>query len=273
MIIDILGAGTRAAARLSVALCALCGAGDGAAQGKINIYSYREPPLVEPLLKAFTEATKIAVNVVYAPNGLVERMAAEGRNSPADLLLTNEFAILTQARDAGVTQTVTSEKLNTALPATVRDPEGHWFALTRRARVIYASKSRVSDTAITYEQLADPKWKGKICMRSGQHTYNVALTAAMIAHLGSVNAEAWLRGVKANLARKPSGGDREAVRDVHSGLCDLAIGNTYYMGAMLKHPEQKTWAELGEGSVPRCQRPRDPCQHFRNGARRQRTQS
>jgi iron(III) transport system substrate-binding protein len=233
----------RAYAQVAFAIGLLGYAGDCAAQGKVNIYSYREPPLVEPLLKAFTDATKIEVNVVYAPNGLVERMAAEGRNSPADLLLTNEFALLTQARDAGVTQAAASDALRAALPATVRDPDGHWFGLTRRARVVYASKSRVGDTAITYEQLADPKWKGKICTRSGQHTYNVALAAAMIAHLGPEKAETWLRGVKANLARKPSGGDREAVRDVHSGLCDLAIGNTYYMGAMLKHPEQKAWAD------------------------------
>ena len=133
--------------------------------------------------------------------------------------------------------------LEAAIPASLRDPEGHWFALTRRARVVYASKERVPATAITYEDLADPKWKGKICSRSGQHTYNVALVAAMIANHGEAKAEEWLKGVKANLARKPSGGDREAVRDVAAGLCDLAIGNTYYMAAMLHNPEQKAWAD------------------------------
>jgi iron(III) transport system substrate-binding protein len=132
------------------------------------------------------------------------------------------------------------------VPAEYREAEGHWYALTRRARVIYASKERVKQDTISYEELADPKWKGKICSRSGQHTYNLALVAAMIAHLGEANAETWLRGVKANLARKPAGGDREQVRDVYAGLCDLAIGNTYYMGLMqtnTKAPEQQKWAE------------------------------
>jgi iron(III) transport system substrate-binding protein len=228
---------------LVLAFGAMLGAAGAAAQGTVNIYSYREPPLIEPLLKAFTETTKIEAKVIFAPSGLVERMAAEGRNSPADLLLTNEFGLLTQAREAGVTQAVESNALKSALAEQLRDPDGHWFALTRRARVVYAAKARVADDAITYEQLADPKWKGKICTRSGQHTYNVALVAAMISHLGPEKAETWLKGVKANLARKPAGGDREAVRDVHAGLCDLAIGNTYYMGAMLKNPEQKAWAD------------------------------
>lgn len=213
------------------------------AAGSVNIYSYREPKLIEPLLKAFTEKTGIQTNVVFASSGLVERLTAEGRNSPADVLLTNEFGWLTQATAAGVTAPLQSDVVTTAIPAELRDPNGHWFGLTRRARVIYASKERVKQTEITYEELADPKWRGKICVRSGQHTYNVALIASMIAHLGEEKAEAWLTGFKANLARKPAGGDREQVRDVQAGLCDLAIGNTYYMAAMLKSPEQKAWAE------------------------------
>jgi iron(III) transport system substrate-binding protein len=170
-------------------------------------------------------------------------MAAEGQNSPADVLLTNESGWLAQAQSAGVTQVLSSDVVAKAVPAELRDPAGHWFALTKRARIVYASKERVKQNAITYEELADPKWKGKICTRSGQHTYNVALVAAMIAHHGEENAEAWLNGVKANLARKPAGGDRESVRDVQAGLCDLAIGNTYYMAAMLKSPDQKPWAD------------------------------
>lgn len=213
------------------------------AQDQVNIYSYREPGLIEPLLKAFTAKTGVKVNVVFAQGGLIERMAAESRNSPADVLLTNEFGLLIQARDAGVTQPVVSEPLSAAIPSALRDPAGHWFALTQRARVVYASKDRVKQDAITYEELADPKWKGRICIRSGQHTYNVALVAAMIAHHGADKAEAWLQGLKANLARKPAGGDREAVRDVQAGLCDLAIGNTYYMAAMLNNPAQKAWAD------------------------------
>ncbi len=235
----------RAASATAVVLGALAGMMPQAVRAaeEVNIYSYREPQLIEPMLKAFTAETGIQVRLIFAKDGLVERLAAEGRNSPADLLLTNEFGLLVQAKAAGVTQGVSDDKLGGSIPAALRDPEGHWFALTRRARVVYASKERVAQPAITYEELAEPKWKGKICIRSGQHTYNVSLVAAMIATHGTEKAEAWLKGLKANLARKPSGGDREAVRDVAAGLCDLAIGNTYYMAAMLKNPDQKAWAD------------------------------
>jgi iron(III) transport system substrate-binding protein len=214
-----------------------------AAEEVVNIYSYREPGLIEPMLKAFTEKTGIKTNMIFSKDGLVERMSAEGKNSPADILLANEFGFMVQAKDAGVTQPLKSGALEAAIPASLRDPDGHWFALTRRARVVYASKERVAQDSITYEELADPKWKGKICIRSGQHTYNVALVASMIANLGEEKAEVWLAGLRNNLARKPAGGDREGVRDVQAGLCDLAVGNTYYMQAMINNPEQKAWAD------------------------------
>jgi iron(III) transport system substrate-binding protein len=210
---------------------------------EVNIYSYREQELIQPVLKEFTSATGIKTNLIYAKEGLIERMVAEGKNSPADVLLTNESGLLAQAKAAGVTQPVTSAAIDAAIAPSWRDGEGHWFALTRRARVVYASKDRVKLDAITYEELADPKWKGKICIRSGQHPYNIALLASIIANDGADKAEAWLKGLKANLARKPAGGDREVVRDVHAGLCDLAVGNTYYMAAMMKNPEQKPWAD------------------------------
>ena len=213
------------------------------ADGSVNIYSYREPKLIEPLLAAFTAKTGIATNVVFAKEGLIERLTAEGKNSPADVLLTNEFGLLTQAVAAGVTAPVQSDTNGKQVPAEFRDPAGQWVGLSRRARIIYASKDRVAQNEIRYEDLADPKWRGKICSRSGQHTYNVALVASMIANLGEEKAEAWLTGVKANLARKPAGGDREQVRDVQAGLCDIAIGNTYYMIAMQNSPEQKPWAD------------------------------
>lgn len=226
------------------ALCAgILSASGAMGAEQVNIYSYREPELIQPVLQGFTEATGIKVNMIFSKEGLIERMAAEGRNSPADVLLTNESGLLAQAKAAGVTQVLTSDKITTAIPASLRDADGHWFGLTRRARIIYASKERVAQNEITYEELADPKWKGKICTRSGQHTYNVALVASMIANLGEEKAESWLKGVVANLARKPVGGDREGVRDVKAGLCDLAIGNTYYMAAMLKDPGQKAWAD------------------------------
>ncbi len=230
-----------------VALLALAGvlaaAGAARAEGEVNIYSYREPGLINPLLEAFSKETGIKTNVVFATSGLIERLTAEGRNSPADLLLTNELGLLLQAVAAGVTQPVHSAVLDKAIPAQLRDPAGQWFGLTRRARVVYASKERVKQDQITYEELADPKWRNKICIRSGQHTYNVALVASMIAHHGEEETETWLTGLRDNLARRPSGGDREAVRDVAAGLCDLAVGNTYYMASMLKNPEQKAWAD------------------------------
>lgn len=213
--------------------------------GEVNIYSYRQPYLIEPLLKQFTQDTGIKVNVIFAEKGLIERIQAEGRNSPADVLLTVDVGNLTQATAAGIAQPVHSATLDAEIPPSYRATDGEWFGLTRRARVVYASKERVKQDAITYEELADPKWRGKICIRSGQHVYNVALIASMIAHHGEEWTEQWLKGVKANLARKPAGDDRLQVKGVYAGECDLAIGNTYYMGAMLKNdkePEQKEWA-------------------------------
>jgi iron(III) transport system substrate-binding protein len=220
--------------------------GAAVAAEAVNIYSYREPGLIDPLLKAFTERTGIKTNVVFAQAGLNERLAAEGRNSPADILLTVDVARLTEAKDAGLTQPVAVKALSDNIPQSLRDADGHWFALTMRARVVYASKERVKQDAITYEELADPKWKGRICSRSGQHAYNTALIASMIAHKGEAAAERWLMGVKENLAQKPAGGDREQVRDVYAGKCDIAIGNTYYMALMqtnAKNPEQQEWAK------------------------------
>jgi iron(III) transport system substrate-binding protein len=230
---------------VSVAAALLCAVGMSApavAQGEVNIYSYREPGLIDPLLKAFTAKTGIKANVVFASAGLNERMAAEGPLSPADLLFTVDAGRLSEAKDAGLTQSAKTSTLD-GVPAAYRDADGHWFGLTLRARVIYAHKERVKQAAITYAELADPKWKGKICTRSGQHVYNTSLAATQIATTGEAATEQWLSGVKANLSRKPAGGDREAVRDVYAGLCDIAIANTYYMAAMLKNPEQKAWAD------------------------------
>ena len=212
---------------------------------EVNIYSSREPQLIEPMLKAFTDKTGIKTNVVFVRDGLNERLAAEARNSPADLMLTVDIARLTEAKAQDLTQSVVSPAVNAIVPANLRDSDGHWIALTLRARVIYASKNRVKQDAITYEELADPKWKGKLCSRSGQHAYNTGVVAAMVAHKGAAATETWLKGVKDNLAHKPAGGDREQVRDVFAGKCDLALGNTYYMGLMQtndKNPEQKEWA-------------------------------
>ncbi|MDX2263784.1 MAG: Fe(3+) ABC transporter substrate-binding protein [Hyphomicrobiales bacterium] len=216
------------------------------AEGEVNVYSLRQPYLINPLLDAFSKQTGVKTNVIYADKGLIERMAAEGANSPADILLTADIGFLTSAVDQGVTQPVTSETLNANIPAQFRDPNGHWYGLTSRARVIYASKDRVKLDAITYEELADKKWKGKICTRSGQHVYSVALVASLIAANGEEKTKEWLAGVRDNLAKKPAGGDRDQAKAIFAGECDLAIGNTYYIGGMLtdaKDSEQKKQAE------------------------------
>ena len=221
-----------------------------AQSGEVNVYSYRENKLVQPLIDAFTKDTGIKVNIVSASSGLEQRIKSEGANSPADVLLTVDIGRIDEAVQAGVTQPIKSDVIDKVVPAQYRDPDGHWAGISMRARVIYASKDRVKQDAITYEELADPKWKGKICIRSGQHIYNNALFAAYVAHHGEAKAEEWLRGVKANLAQKPSGGDREQARDVAAGKCDLAIGNTYYRALMNNDPDKKPWAEATRVILP-----------------------
>jgi iron(III) transport system substrate-binding protein len=219
---------------------------DAADSGEVNVYSYRQPSLIGPLLDRFTQESGIKVNVIFAEKGLIERIEAEGRNSPADVLLTVDIGNLTQATASGIAQTIQSPALDAAIPEAYRAADDQWFGLTRRARVVYASKERVKQDAITYDELADAKWRGKICIRSGQHPYNVALIASMIASHGEAWTEEWLKGVKANLARKPAGDDRLQVKGIYAGECDIAVANTYYMGVMLKNdkePEQKAWAE------------------------------
>ena len=154
------------------------------------------------MLDAFTAETGIKTEVLFLDKGLEERILAEGQNSPADVILTVDIARLTTAKEKGVTQALDDATVNANLPAEYRDPEGHWFGVTKRARVVYASKDRVKDTAITYADLADPKWKGKICIRSGQHDYNLALFSAAIAHWGAEKTEEWMTGLKANLAQQ-----------------------------------------------------------------------
>ena len=215
------------------------------ADGEVNIYSYRQPDLIKPVLDAFTKETGIKTNVLFLDKGLVERIKAEGENSPADVIMTVDIARLTEAKEGGVVQPLKDEKINANIPANFRDPDGDWFGLTTRGRVVYASKERVAQNEITYEELADPKWKGKICMRDGQHSYNIGLIASMIANDGAEATEKWLTGLKNNLVRKPDGNDRSQAKAIWAGECDLALGNTYYVGLMLtdtKEPEQKEWA-------------------------------
>jgi iron(III) transport system substrate-binding protein len=242
----------RAMARLSAAglIAAIMTTSAAAQSGEVNVYTYREQKLIQPLFDAFTKETGIKVNVVSASSGLEQRIKTEGANSPADILLTVDIGRLEDAVRAGITQPIKSELVEKIVPAQYRDPEGHWVAVSMRARIVYAAKDRVKQDSITYEELADPKWKGKICIRSGQHIYNNALIGAVIAKHGEAKAEEWLKGLKANLAQKPSGGDREQARDVAAGKCDLGIGNTYYWALMLNNPQQKAWADATKVIMP-----------------------
>ena len=238
---------------LAVGVSAVSGA-PASAQGEVNLYSNRTPSLITPFLDEFTKQTKIKVNIVHAETGMLERLQAEGRNTPADVVLTADVVRIDQLAAADLLQTVTSPVIDKNIPAVYRQHEGLWVALTSRARVAYVSKDRVKPGAIkTYEDLAKPEWKGKICTRSGKHEYNVALLAAMIVENGEAAAEEWARGVKANLARKPQGNDRVQVKAIKDGVCDVAIVNTYYMGLMQtndKEPEQKEWANAANIVFP-----------------------
>ncbi|MBV0912982.1 Fe(3+) ABC transporter substrate-binding protein [Anianabacter salinae] len=209
----------------------------------VNVYTTRQPELIQPVVDAFTDETGIAVNLAFIEDGIVERLRAEGDRSPADLVMTVDIANLKQIVDADVVQPVDSDALTQAIPENLRDPDGLWFGLTTRARIVYASKERVADGEVTtYEDLATDKWQGRICTRPGTHNYNLALLSAVIAHHGEEAAREWAAGLKDNLARTPQGNDRAQVRAIWAGECDISLGNTYYMGLMLQDPEQTEWA-------------------------------
>ncbi|PSW18533.1 iron ABC transporter substrate-binding protein [Photobacterium sanctipauli] len=212
---------------------------------EVNVYSYRQPFLVEPMFKEFTDETGIKVNVKFAKEGLAEKLQQEGQYSPADVILTTDISRLVELSDKELVQAVDSKVIDQNVPAQFRDDEDEWFALTLRTRNVYSSRDRVGElpAEFDYADLADPEWKGKICTRSGKHPYNISLVSSMIAHHGEAEAKEWLEGVKANLARKPQGNDRAQVKAVKEGLCDLAIGNSYYLGKMVNDEKQKSWAE------------------------------
>jgi iron(III) transport system substrate-binding protein len=217
----------------------------------VNIYSFRQPFLIQPILDDFTKQTGIETNVVFAKKGLIERVKREGKHSRADLVLTSNFSDLVQLDELNLTQTIKSETVDQNVPAKFRDNEGQWIALTKRVRNVYSSKERMGTQAhLSYEELALPKYKGKLCTRSGKHPYNLGLVASMIAHHGEAETKQWLEGVKANLARKPQGNDRAQVKAVKEGLCDLALGNSYYFGKMIQDPAQKSWADAVNINFP-----------------------
>jgi iron(III) transport system substrate-binding protein len=199
------------------------------AQGEVNIYSSRHYEHDDKLYDDFTAATGITVNRIEATGDeLIQRMLAEGVNSPADILLTVDAGRLWRADAAGLLQPVDSAVLNERLPAELRHPDGHWFGFATRARVFFYDRERVENPPQTYAELADPRFRGMICMRSASNIYSLSLLASIIAHEGEEAARAWAEGLKANLAREPEGGDTDQIRAVASGQCAIAIANTYY---------------------------------------------
>ena len=221
--------------------------------GEVNIYSYREPGLIQPLLDVFTAETGIKTNVLFGSDGLVERVEAEGEFSPVDVVLTVDAGILVNAAERGLTQPIATPAIE-RVPDAFRDPGRNWVALSLRARVFYVSRDRVEATALTYEDIAKPEWKGRICTRSGDHAYNIGLIASRIALWGLDRTRDWLTAVRDNLALPPSiGGDRDGPKFIFAGTCDLSITNTYYMGVMLNNaaePEQKDWANASRIIYP-----------------------
>lgn len=217
----------------------------------VNVYSFRQPFLIEPILESFTKKTGIETQVIFAKKGLIQRIKREGKLSPADVVLTSNFSKLLQLKTEGLTQPFNqTDTINKNVPSQFRDSEAHWVALTKRVRNIYSSKARLGKLDISYEDLANPTYKGKICTRSGKHPYNLGLIASMIAHNGEAQTKVWLEGVKNNLARKPQGNDRAQVKAIKEGLCDVSLGNSYYLGKMLNDKKQIPWANAVELNFP-----------------------
>lgn len=212
---------------------------------EVNVYSYRQPFLVEPMFEAFTQESGIQVNVKFAKKGLAEKLVQEGEYSPADVVLTTDISRLVELVDKDVVQPLDSAVIESNIPAQYRDSGDQWFALTIRTRNVYSSRERVGQLSdeFDYWDLATPEYAGKICTRSGKHPYNVSLIASMIAHRGEAQVKSWLEGLKANLARKPQGNDRAQVKAIKEGLCDYSLGNSYYLGKMVNDDQQLAWAQ------------------------------
>lgn len=217
------------------------------AEGEVNVYSARKEQLIKPLFDKFTEQTGIAVNLVTGKDdALLERLKLEGENTPADLLMTADAGRLYRAVEMELTQPVTSAILQKDIPENLRAPDNQWFGLTSRARPIFYVKDKVKPEELsTYEDLADPKWKGRICIRSSDNIYNQSMLGSMIALNGVEKALAWADGLVKNFARPPEGGDRDQIKAAAAGQCDIAISNTYYYGQMLagEEAEDKAAAE------------------------------
>lgn len=212
-----------------------------ALSAEVNIYSYRQEALIKPQLEAFRKATGISYNLITGgAGGLLQRLKNEGMDSPADLLFTVDAGRLYRAVDMGLLQSVRSKILETNIPARFRDPQGRWFGLGIRARAIFYHEDRVKPSELsTYEDLTNPKWKGRILIRSSNNIYNQSLLASLIHHHGAKKAEEWARGMVANFARRPQGGDRDQLRAVAAGEGDIAIANNYYYARLMTSKKAK----------------------------------
>ncbi len=235
---------------VSLLVALLLGAGplSASAQEKVlNLYSSRHYQTDEALYAGFTKQTGIRINRIEAgDDALIERIRNEGERSPADILITVDAGRLWRAEQLGMLQPVKSSVLESRIPASYREPEGRWFGFSLRARVIAYNKAKVRPEEIqTYEALAEPKWKGRVCMRSSSNIYNLSLMGALIDHLGEEKAEAWAKGVRANLAQEPKGGDTDQLKAVAAGACDVTISNQYYYARLARSskPEDKQVAE------------------------------
>jgi iron(III) transport system substrate-binding protein len=217
-----------------------------ASAAEVNIYSHRQPFLINPFLEEFSKQTGIKTNVVYSTKGLAQRLKAEGKNSPADLVLTVDIGRLYIYQDMGLLAPVESDKLDKNIPTHLKSTDNTWFGLSKRSRIIVTSKDRVPVGSINnIEDLSNPRWKNKICSRPGSHVYNRALLASVIAEHGLEKAEEWAKGLVSNLARRPQGNDRAQVKAIYQGQCDIAIINNYYYGKLKysEDMEQRKWAE------------------------------
>ena len=213
---------------------------------EVNIYSHRQPFLINPFLEVFTKKTGIKTNVVYSTKGLAQRLKAEGQNSPADIILTVDIGRLYIYEDYNLLLPINSKVLNNNIPSHLKSPKNTWYGLSKRSRVIVTSKERVDTSKIKrIEDLANPEWRGRICSRPGSHVYNRALMASIIAANGEEKAERWAKSFVSNLARRPQGNDRAQVKAIFEGQCDIAIINNYYFGKLKysEDPQQQEWAK------------------------------
>ncbi|WP_299546386.1 extracellular solute-binding protein [uncultured Tateyamaria sp.] len=206
-----------------------------AAEGELNLYSSRHYDTDERLYSDFTEATGITINRIEGKaDELIERMKAEGANSPADILLTVDTSRLERAKDAGVLQSIESDTLEARIPANLQDGDNQWFGFSQRARIIFYDKTDVANPPVIYMDLADPAYKGQVCHRSSTNVYSQTLLSAVIQNHGEEAAKGWAQGVVDNFARSPQGGDTDQLRGLVSGECDISISNTYYFARAIR---------------------------------------